>query len=156
MTMKRAECDIVVYGKAGKTAFSGDINGDGLVDGLESGKRVYLIDKDQHQAIIVSARAFIDSVLSNKRWALLYGCTAIVVIPMGIMALLSFFNPTPRYLTTSEAGGMPNAWAFNGVSAVKEFTGVIAEKKVNDIVAENTKKNDDVAFSPRQARAERR
>ena len=154
--MKRAEVEIVTYGTGARTGFSGDINGDGLVDGLESGKRIYVIDKDNPAAIMVSLRAFVDTVLNNKRWAVGYLCAAIVIVPAVGWFLLGLFNPTPRYLTDAEAGGTINAWTFNAVSATKGFTGKIAEQKINDTVASNLKKSDDMAFSPREARAARR
>lgn len=151
-TMKRAECDVVVYGKGVKSTFSGDINGDGLVDGLESGRRIYVIDKDKPEAIMVSIRAFIDVILNNKRWAVGYACAGIVLIPAAGWLLLGIFNPTPRYLSDAEAGGTINAWTFNAVSATKGFTGKLAEQKIEDTVAANLKRNDDVAFSRREAR----
>ena len=88
-----------------------DVDGDKIIDGLGSRKKVYAIDPDDRMAGWHGIRAILSWTRRHPLIAVLsFLGVFFVAIPTATTSVYTMFRANPRYLTVGEAGGeLPSA-----------------------------------------------
>lgn len=157
MTMRNADPDAVsiVYGKKGTLAI--DYDGDGKADSRNSGEApLWIVDAKHWWSIIIAFRALISSIWHNKVYGAILFFALLGIIPAAWMGTLALFSSESRQITNAEGGGLSGAIGNNLVVGVKGFVSAPATAMYKQTIEDNTRSANDVALSPREARASRR
>jgi hypothetical protein len=155
--MKSANADDfkIVYGETKSVAI--DIDKDGKADNRASGEApLWVVDSKHWWSIIVAVRALISAAWHNKFAAIALFFATLGIAPFLWMGTLALLAKDARPITNAEGGGLSGAIGNNLVVNLKNTVSVPATGIYNSTIADNVKSSNDVALSPREARAERR
>jgi hypothetical protein len=155
--MRSADPDAygIVYGKRG--AITIDYDGDGKADNRNSGEApLWIIDAKHWWSIVIAFRALVSSAWHNWPYAVILFFALLGIIPAAWMGTLALASSNARQLTNAEAGGLSGAIGNNVVVNLKGAISAPATAIYDNAIADNLKSSNDVALSPREARADRR
>ena len=121
-----------------------DIDGDGKVDGLPTGRApIYALDLSKPSSVLTWGRATV-AMFWWQFWAFSAFCLFgwFVLRPMALTAPVALFRSNPKILTEGEAGGELAAWTNNTLVNLRGFTGTALEATQEAQIKANTKNSD--------------
>jgi hypothetical protein len=121
-----------------------DIDGDGKVDGLPTGRApIYALDLSKPSSVLTWGRATV-AMFWWQFWAFSAFCLFgwFVLRPMALTAPVALFRNNPKILTEREAGSEIGAWTNNTLVGLRGLAGTTLEATQEAQIKQNSANGD--------------